>query len=142
MIGGPANDRRCSERRDGFASEFASAEVVYAKGWYFEDGLPLAKRVLRKQPDGLFCANDRLAEAFLHVAQANALPIPLLIGFDDAPIAEKLNFSSIGFPREEIATAAALLIKRRMQGDDSLAFRQVFTPRPVIRRGPSLEGCC
>ena len=71
--------------------------------------------------------------------RSNDAYVPPLVGFDDAPVAEKLNFSSIAFPREEIAHAAAQLIKHRMQGDDSLAFRQVFTPRPVIRRGPALR---
>ena len=137
MLGGPAKDRRCCERRDGFVSEFPQAEIVYADGWYFEHGVAVARRVLRNRPDGVFCANDRLAQAIVHEARKSDLPLPPLVGFDDAPIAEKLNISSIGFPRDEIANAAAQLIKRRMQGDDSLAFRQIFTPRPVIRRGPA-----
>ena len=76
MIGGPATDRRCCERRDGFVSEYPRAEIIYADGWYFEHGLAVARRALRKRPDCMFCANDRLAEALLHEARKSDLAVP------------------------------------------------------------------
>jgi DNA-binding LacI/PurR family transcriptional regulator len=53
--------------------------------------LGVADKALAAGPDGIFCCNDRLAQAVLQRAADREMPRPLIIGFDDAPVAQRLN---------------------------------------------------
>ena len=132
VLAGPADDPRSIQRAAGFTSQL-SARTVVAGGWALEQGLAVADDVLGSRSPGIFCCNDRLAEAVILAAREMGIVCPPLIGFDDAPVAESLNLTTIAIPWQEIVAAAAAVVKRRLAGDRSTGCRQIFAPRPMIR---------
>jgi hypothetical protein len=132
ILSGPTNDARSRARVDGFTSVLP-AKVVAAAGWYLEDGLRVCARALEAGRDGIFCCNDRLAESVVSHCDRHRLPRPPLVGFDDAPVAERLDLTTIAIPWSEMCGGAVNVIKRRLTGDPATASQQIFAPRPVIR---------
>ena len=133
MLTGPDGDPRSDARRDGFLSRTPGAATVSAGGWYTEDGLRVAPDALQRGPRGLFCANDRLAEAVLIYTERVGRPRPRLVGFDDAPVAATRRLTTIAIPWEELLADALEIIRRRLSGDTSAARQRIVTPRPVVR---------
>jgi DNA-binding transcriptional regulator YhcF (GntR family) len=136
VLAGPRDDPRCRDRVAGFRALFPHARVAYADSWFTESGKTIASRLLTTQPDGLFCCNDRLAQAAIEAAQELGAVPPRIIGFDNAPIAETLNFTSVGFPWEDVADAVLDVVRRRLSGDPRPGRRLVLPPCPIARSGP------
>lgn len=132
ILSGPENDVRSAQRVAGFQSVI-KADVVAAKGWFFDDGYEAAEQVLETARDGLFCCNDRLAESVVSFCRNAHRKPPRLIGFDDAPVAEKLGLSTIAIPWREMTENASTIIARRLTGDTSTASQITLAPRPVVR---------
>ena len=131
VLAGPEGDPRSDVRVAGFLS-IAKAAVVHSPTWFADDAMKVASKAIRLGPDGVFCCNDRLAEAVIATAGGTSLAPPL-VGFDDAPIAARLNLSTIAIPWTELVEGAARIIRARLHGDASNASRQVFAVSPVIR---------
>ncbi len=134
VLSGPDGDARNRARRDGFLSVCPRAKVVAAGSWYFEAGLTAAPDALQSGPDGVFCCNDRLAAALRHFCAQNAVKIPPIVGFDDAPVAESLDLTTIALPWDDIVAGALESIKNRLSGGGGAARQLILTPLPV-RRG-------
>jgi len=135
VLAGPKTDPRSVQRAEGFRSLFSRAKVVWADDWFFEAGLKAASRLpLGEKGSAVFCCNDRLAEGVLQYCKKARLTAPELIGFDDAPIAEVLDLTTISIPWNEMVEAALAIIRKRLRGDTSTSSRQILAPRPVIRR--------
>jgi hypothetical protein len=133
VVTGPSDDPRSHERESGFRSTIPDAALFCASGWFREDGLQVAGEAVRWGIDGVFCCNDRLAEAVLSYCSAHHLTCPLLIGFDNAPISETLNLTTVAIPWEEFIADAADIIRQRLSGDTSAARQRLVTPYLVIR---------
>ena len=134
VMSGPEEDRRSGDRVAGFHSVLPEAPQVVAGGWYFEDGHRKAEEALDAAEEGLFCCNDRLAEAVTAWCRKHRRREPKLIGFDDAPVAARMNLTTIAIPWEELVESAVRVIKRRLAGDRSVASHHLLNPRPVVRR--------
>lgn len=136
VIGGPASDRRSQSRIDGFRQIFPSAHVIAAGSWFFRSAVQnIAAPLSSVQADAVFCCSDRLAEAALICYRKLQIPAPVVIGFDNAPVAETLGISTIGIPWEEVARAATAVIKKRLDGQTDHASAIVLPLVPVIRNG-------
>jgi DNA-binding transcriptional regulator YhcF (GntR family) len=134
VIGGPGADARSQNRIDGFRQIFPSAQVIQAGTWFLSSAVQNIAVPLRSlQADALFCCSDRLAQATLICYQKLKISTPIIIGFDNAPVAETLSLSTIGIPWEEVARAAAAVIKKRLDGQTDHASAIVLPPIPVIR---------
>jgi DNA-binding transcriptional regulator YhcF (GntR family) len=134
IIGGPTSDRRSQSRIDGFRQIFPSAHVVTAGTWFFRAAIQrIAAPLSSVQADAVFCCSDRLAEATLACYQKFRIPPPVVIGFDNAPVAESLGLSTIGIPWEEVARVATAMIKNRLDGRTDHASAIVLPLVPVIR---------
>jgi len=134
VIGGPAADARSQSRIDGFRQIFPSAQVIEAGTWFFRSAVQnIAAPLSSLRADALFCCSDRLAQATLICYQKLKIPAPIVIGFDNAPVAETLSLSTIGIPWEEVARAAAAVIMKRLDGQTDHASAVVLPPVPVIR---------
>lgn len=134
ILAGPRGDGRSDARVRGFLSVARKVSVTHASTWFYEAGLQVASRVLRESPGGVFCANDRLAAALQDCVRARGeCREPLIVGYDDAPIALARRMTTIAIPWEEIAQGAAVLALARIRGDTSPARAQIFSPRPLIR---------
>ena len=133
IVGGLEGDVRSQMRVAGAQSVLKNASVLSAGGWYFEDGYRVAPQVLGAGGDGIFCANDRLAHAISTFAREENRKLPTIVGFDDAPIAEKIGLTTMAIPWDELIFEAAQIIKKRMNGDNAGARQLILTPRPIVR---------
>jgi hypothetical protein len=133
ILSGPPGDARSDARRDGFLSRAPWANVVNADGWYVEDGRRVAAEAYRHGQDGVFCANDRLAEAVLVYCRGVGAARPPLVGFDDAPVAAANDLTTIAIPWSELVSDAADIILARLGGDGSAARRRTVVPHPIVR---------
>ena len=132
VLGGPADDPRSRQRVAGFLS-MAAGQVVEAQSWFFEAGYASAALVVPHAAAGLFCANDQLAAAVIRWCRDQGHRQPPIVGFDDAPVAESLNLTTIAIPWDELVEGVVRVLKRRLAGDRSTSSQQIFHPRPVIR---------
>jgi len=133
IFSGPARDSRSQLRVAGFLSVFPKAGVVCAGTW---DGALAEKKVselARFKPDAIFCCNDRLAQAVHEKFRHLKLQPPFLIGFDDAPVADRLRLTTVALPWRQLVDGAASLIQKRLAGDCSHAVQLLYAPRPVVR---------
>ena len=133
LVTGPENDPRSNARRDGFLSRFPQATVISSGGWFQEAGYDSAANALHCGPDGIFCANDRLAEGVLRYAARFAIIRPAIIGFDDAPIAAARDLTTIAIPWEAFTDAAVEILRRRFAGDAADSFQRVIVPQLILR---------
>jgi DNA-binding transcriptional regulator YhcF (GntR family) len=134
VIGGPASDLRSQSRIDGFRQIFPSAQLIVAGTWFFRSAVRnIAGPLSSLRADALFCCSDRLAEATLICYRKLQIAAPMVIGFDNAPVAETLGLSTIGIPWEEVARVAAAMIKKRLEGRADHASAIVLPPVPVLR---------
>lgn len=132
VLAGPRNDPRSAARVSGFLS-VAQAAVFHSRTWFYDAGLSVADKALAIRPEGIFCCNDRLAQAVLRRTADRGIPRPVIIGFDDAPIAQRLNLTTIAIPWEELVAAAAATFKRRRLHPFSSAIAQFVSTRLVVR---------
>jgi hypothetical protein len=132
VLSGPADDPRSMARTAGFQS-LLKAQVIASRNWFFDGGWEQGGRVVQAGPNGVFCCNDRLAEAVVRWCRQHDIPLPPIVGFDGAPVSERLNLSTIAIPWAEIVAGAVGVIRRRLTADPTTASRQIFAPRPIIR---------
>lgn len=128
VLAGPQSDHRSCQRVAGFHSIFPQAKVFWAESWDAEAAAKLAPSLAAGKFTGLFCCSDRLAEGLLSGGVETAL-----VGFDDAPVAEALNLTTIAVPWQEMVAGAVDIIRRRMNGYTGSAAKLIFAPRPVMR---------
>ena len=139
ILAGPKTDRRSRLRVAGFQSERATT-VTHARSWYATDAEAVAGRLLRAEPDAVFCANDRLAQGMLRVASRRGLPLPAIVGYDDAPIAQELRLTTVAIPWAALAAGLARLVRDRLAGATDPATHLVYYPTLVLRHEkPSLD---
>ncbi|HTO03821.1 MAG TPA: substrate-binding domain-containing protein [Opitutus sp.] len=128
VLAGPKNDRRSQRRVEGFQSHAPKSAVFWADSWFEEDAVRVARSIAGRNFSGVFCCNDRLAQAFLATGASAAV-----VGFDDAPIAEQLNLTTIAVPWTEITESAVDIARRRIGGAVGAAAQLIFAPRSVVR---------
>jgi DNA-binding transcriptional regulator YhcF (GntR family) len=132
VLAGPKHDQRSAARVAGFLS-VAPATVIASSSWFYEDALDVADRALAAGRDGIFCCNDRLAQAVVRRATDLARARPRLVGFDDAPVARWLKLTTIAIPWEELVDAVVGAIRRKQASPASAAIAQLVSTRIVVR---------
>ena len=133
VLAGPTDDRRSQQRVAGFCAHVPATRVVAAASWFLEAGLAAAESVLTPTPPGIFACNDRLAEALIVFARRHRRPLPPLVGFDNAPIAEHLRLTTIGIPWRAMVDQAVELALARIQGSTAPARLICLAHEPITR---------
>jgi hypothetical protein len=133
VLAGPAGDRRARDRLAGFRAACPGARAVAAESWFREAGAAVAPAVWALRPSGVFASNDRLAEGFLAACVERGMTPPPTVGFDNAPIAEALNLTTIAIPWEELVEAAVEIAAMRLEGSHRAARHLTLSQRPVVR---------
>jgi len=133
VLGGPESDRRSQQRIAGFRAHVSDVRVVCAKSWFVEAGLVRAKEILDHRPAGIFACNDRLAEALIVYCRKHRCQAPPLIGFDNAPVAERLRLTTIGIPWQSMVGEAVALTVARLQGGMEPARLISLAHEPILR---------
>lgn len=132
VLSGPKQDPRSAARVAGFLS-VASATVIASTSWFYEGALHVADDALAAGTGGIFCCNDRLAQAVIRRAADRGLPRPRIVGFDDAPVAQWLQLTTIAIPWEELVEAVIGAIRRKQASPASAAIAQLVSTRIVLR---------
>jgi DNA-binding transcriptional regulator YhcF (GntR family) len=132
ILAGPVGEPRSAARVEGFRS-VASAAVFASPTWYYEGALTVADRVIAAGTDGIFCCADRLAEGIVRRCIARGIKRPPLISFDDAPIAQWLNLTTMAISWNEMVGAALGVIKQRQVDQTSSAIAQLVSTKLIIR---------
>lgn len=132
ILAGPTNDRRSDERVAGFISRATDPVIIHAENWHRDAGRRSAGELVNTKLDGIFAANDRLAQGSLLAYQDAKRHPPLIVGYDDAPIAKQLRLTTIALPWQEIAKAVVQRAQLRLQGDFSAACTFLFQPSVVF----------
>lgn len=147
ILQGPPTDRRNAERVAGFRSVIPRATLFSAESWEFADGYRSAVQVVAHEPTAVFCTNDRLASALLQYCRDVARTPPGVVGFDNAPVAEALDITTIAIPWEQMAQTIAQIAQRRLAGDTETSIQYILNTIPVVRdkafalrRGGSVPG--
>jgi DNA-binding transcriptional regulator YhcF (GntR family) len=130
VLAGPEHDHRSRQRVAGFRSVSAKARVFWAESWDAESAAKMAPRITKGRFSGIFCCSDRLAEGLVTHGVAATV-----VGFDDAPVAEALDLTTIAIPWADMVTGAVDIVRRRMNGHTGAAAKLIFAPRPVMRAG-------
>lgn len=128
VFAGPKQDRRSQQRVAGFLSHAPKAMVIWAESWFASDAARVAPQLAGNRFEGIFCCNDRLAEALLAAGTSAAV-----VGFDDAPVAERLDLTTIAVPWAAIVAAAVDVVRGRLAGRTGAAAQHIFAPLPVVR---------
>jgi len=133
ILGGPASDPRSIQRIAGFRAHTEGARLFSADSWFVEGGRNCAAALLAEKPSGIFACNDRLAEAVLTFCRLHRQPLPPLIGFDNAPIAERLRLTTIGIPWGSMVTETVKIVTTRLAGGTDAARLVSLAHEPVLR---------
>jgi hypothetical protein len=133
VVAGPQNDARNISRVSGFLSVWPSAKIISADGWYYADAFRHREEIRTGSAPAIFCVNDRLAEAVLDIYSDRRENRPIIIGFDNAPVAEARHLTTIAIPWAELTRAVCSLTRARIAGDQSVSRLQLLVPRPIMR---------
>lgn len=133
VFAGPENDLRSRQRVRGFVDHAPKCGLIHAGTWFANEAAEAARRVAPRSFDGVFCCNDRLAEALLRACDNLKKPPPAVISFDDAPIAETLNLTSLTIPWDCLVAELVVRVQQRLAGDASPATQRIYAPHPVMR---------
>jgi DNA-binding LacI/PurR family transcriptional regulator len=103
-------------------------------------GRAAMERLLAKDPDtdGVFAANDLMAQGVLSVLQERGLRVPedvAVVGFDDsdAALACRPMLTTVRQPVEEMAVEMARMLMRRIGEPDQRPTSVIFEPTLVVR---------
>lgn len=149
FIAGPHGFRSARERREGFESALAEANIPFPRGlsadgtYRFESGVAAAERLLDviPRPTAIFACNDEMAAGVIHIARQRGLDVPRdlsVIGFDDNPIASHIwpPLTTVRWPSMTMARTAALkLIAPEAAGErqaEPSRFRSVLIRRESV----------
>ena len=133
VLGGPRSDPRSQRRIAGFCAHVDDAWVCSADSWYVEDARVHAAGILARKPAGIFGCNDRLAQAVIEHARTLDLPLPPIVGFDNAPVAAGLGLTTIGIPWDTMVGEAVRIASERLAGGTGPARHITLAHDPVRR---------
>jgi hypothetical protein len=133
VLGGSSEDTRNLERIRGFRSLLPDAELVDAGGWNYTDGMRASPAVTARERDAVFCCNDRLASALAHHCAEARPGFRAVIGFDNAPVSERENLTTIAIPWEQLIDLTLGIVRQRMAGETQTSVQYLINTTPIIR---------
>ncbi|WP_327406922.1 LacI family transcriptional regulator [Streptomyces sp. NBC_01288] len=141
---GPLDVAASQERLAGFRDTLARhghPHVPVAEGAFtLDSGLAAMSDLLDRRPgtDGVFAANDLMAQGACQAAQERGLRVPediAVVGFDDSSVAVTCHprLTTIRQPVEEMAAEMARLLDEHIHGVRTEPASVVFDPELVVR---------
>ncbi|TDV41111.1 LacI family DNA-binding transcriptional regulator [Actinophytocola oryzae] len=138
-ISGPLDVRTSNERLAGFRVEAGETPTV-AGNFTVASGEEAMTTLLAGHPnvDGVFAANDLMAQGALAVLQSTGRSVPTdvaVVGFDDssAALACRPKLTTVRQPVEDMGAAMAELLLARIQDPSLPPASRIFEPQLVIR---------
>ncbi|MFJ8061396.1 LacI family DNA-binding transcriptional regulator [Streptomyces sp. NPDC096142] len=141
---GPLDVAASQERLAGFRDTLARhghPHVPVAEGEFtLDSGLAAMSDLLARQPglDGVFAANDLMAQGVCEAVQQQGLRVPediAVVGFDDSSVAVTCHprLTTIRQPVEEMAAEMARLLDEHIHGVRAEPTSVVFDPELIVR---------
>lgn len=139
-ISGPRHVPASQARIAGFRS-VAGDDVLNAEGNFtMASGEEAMAELLRVRPDldGVFAANDLMAQGALNVLRSQGRVVPddvAVVGFDDssAALAARPRLTTIRQPVEEMAAAMAEMLLAELAEPGMPGLSRIFEPSLVVR---------
>jgi DNA-binding LacI/PurR family transcriptional regulator len=143
-IAGPLNVPASQDRLSGFRDAMAAHGYPYipcAEGNFtLGSGEAAMERLLSEHPgiDGLFVANDLMAQGALPVLRHHGCRVPddvAVVGFDDssAATASRPPLTTIRHPVEDMAAEMARMLLAQVDDPDQPVTSVIFEPSLVVR---------
>jgi DNA-binding LacI/PurR family transcriptional regulator len=144
FIGWPEDDEVAGDRRAGWARTVQAAGIDPAGlSTGTQDGIAEGEHAacqllaLPDPPTAFVCASDSLAVGVLRALDPAAPGRPAVIGFDDTPVAQAIDMTSVSQPIAEVAGRCIDLLIHRLERtpDGSVPEPEqiLLTPRLVVR---------
>lgn len=96
------------------------------------EGAAAATELIDNGADAIICASDSLALGAFSVASARARP-PLVIGYDNTPVAQAIGLSSISQPISACAEHCLDLVLKQVGGADATGEHKLIDPVLKLR---------
>jgi LacI family transcriptional regulator, repressor for deo operon, udp, cdd, tsx, nupC, and nupG len=139
------SSRVAADRKLGFLKALGEAGLPMKDEWYFsnaysvQDGMQTfeALRKLKDPPQALFTGSDEVAAGITKSALDAGWKVPedlAVIGFDNQPLAELMNMTTIEQPIESIARKAMELMIESIRTKSKLKRKEVILPLKLMRR--------
>ena len=130
-------------RRNTFDAFVQEHNISVSPDWYFEenysfvDGQDVMKRLLKltNRPTAIIVGNDYVAAGIIHHAKQQGINIPEMLavtGFDNHPIAEAMEITTVAQPIERLGKKAVQLLDRLAAGKE-LPVRQPIPLELIVR---------
>ena len=143
-ISGPLDMPAGQDRLEGFRAGMARRGQPYVPSvegnFTQESGERAMERILAEHPDvdGVFAANDLMAQGALHVLRDRGVRVPqdmAVIGFDDGIVAQACRppLTTIRQPVEDMAAEMARLLLTHIEQPDQRPASVIFEPELVVR---------
>lgn len=143
-VTGPLDVPAARERLSGFTEAMARHGHPYvpsAEGNFTqESGEKAMELLLEREPelDGVFAANDLMAQGALHVLREHGRRVPedvAVVGFDDssAALASRPTLTTVRHPIEEMAAEMTRLLLERVVDRGLRPTSVIFEPTLVVR---------
>jgi DNA-binding LacI/PurR family transcriptional regulator len=143
-LAGPLDMIAGKDRLGGFSDYLKSqnlkpivqeGDFTYKSG--YEAGRTLLPMVLRNEVDGIFAGSDLMVSGLIDALNETTTPISLpIVSFDDSPLAEQLDITSITNPINELAHQATKLLAARLNnqwdGNPVVLPVTATTRRPIL----------
>ncbi|UED87642.1 LacI family DNA-binding transcriptional regulator [Streptomyces profundus] len=144
-ITGPLDVLASQDRLAGFRDAMARHGHPYVPtvegNFTLESGEQAMTKLLAEQPalDGLFAANDLMAQGALHVLREHGRRVPqdvAVVGFDDssAAVSSRPALTTVRQPIEEMAAEMTRLLLDRVDQPDRRLTSVIFEPTLVVRQ--------
>ncbi|PRX96740.1 LacI family DNA-binding transcriptional regulator [Allonocardiopsis opalescens] len=144
-IAGPLDVPASQDRLAGFREAMARHGHPYVPSvegdFRQESGEKAMERLLTEEPelDGVFAANDLMAQGALHVLLERGRRVPedvALIGFDDssAATASRVTLTTVRQPVEEMTAEMTRLLLDHIENPGLAPTSVIFEPTLVVRR--------
>lgn len=132
------------KRIKGYKAALAEAKLeaeveldVVVPGYTHRDGIKAWETLSSRKFDALFCAaGDMVAVGFINEAREKGVRIPediAVIGFDDLPMAQTLNLTTVRQPLDEMGEAAFGKISSVLGGSAQPVQKTEFDAELIIR---------
>ncbi|WP_130796953.1 LacI family DNA-binding transcriptional regulator [Streptomyces otsuchiensis] len=143
-VNGPLDVLACQERAAGFQDAMARAGSPYFPSvegnFTLESGERAMAQLLARHPglDGLFVANDLMAQGALHVLREQGRRVPedvAVVGFDDSSAARaaRPRLTTVRQPVERMAAEMTRLLLEHVEQPDRSPASVIFEPTLVTR---------
>ncbi|WP_225812832.1 LacI family DNA-binding transcriptional regulator [Streptomyces spinosus] len=136
----PASRDRLAGFRDALARDGHPLVPVAEGGFTVNSGVAAMERLLAGHPDvdGVFAANDLMAQGVLHVLRERGRRVPedvAVIGFDDSGVARDCTppLTTVRQPVERMAAEMARLLDDLVRRNRTGPTRVLFEPELVVR---------